>query len=79
MWSKPGRDTTANPPQAVVELTRCVVGSGPHGYSARKVAAGSMRTIRRAKDELQDDGIIITVTKERGKPDGKWFWKLETS
>jgi hypothetical protein len=39
----------------------------------------SMRTIRRAKDELQDDGIIITVTKERGKPDGKWFWKLETS
>ncbi|WP_271523273.1 AAA family ATPase [Bradyrhizobium sp. CCBAU 53380] len=42
-----------------------------HGYS--------WRMIERAKAALmKDDGIVITVDKERGKPTGKWFWKLET-
>jgi DNA polymerase len=42
-----------------------------HGYS--------WRTIRRAKEALKKtEGIIISVAKDRSKPDGKWFWKLET-
>jgi hypothetical protein len=40
-----------------------------HGYS--------WRTIKRAKEALKKtDGINISVTKERGVPDGKWVWKL---
>jgi DNA polymerase len=40
----------------------------------------SWRTINRAKDELKDkDGLDIIVDKDRTKPDGKWFWKLETT
>jgi DNA polymerase len=40
----------------------------------------SWRTINRAKDELKDkDGLGIIVDKDRAKPDGKWFWKLETT
>ncbi|HZV04380.1 MAG TPA: AAA family ATPase, partial [Gemmataceae bacterium] len=38
----------------------------------------SWRTINRAKEQLLDKGIIITVAKDNSTPDGPWFWKLET-
>jgi putative DNA primase/helicase len=34
-------------------------------------------TIRRAKDDLIKEGRRITVDKDRRKPDGKWFWRLD--
>jgi DNA polymerase len=39
----------------------------------------SWSTVTRAKKQLKEkDGINISVTKERGVPDGRWMWKLET-
>jgi hypothetical protein len=44
---------------------------------AAKARDTSMKTMRRAADDIKKDGLgEVVIYKDRTTPKGKWFWKL---